>query len=255
MTIAAALEVFRCGRGGADARFEAHDVTVHDGATVLDAIEAVWAHDDRTLAFRHACHHASCGSCAVRVNGVEVLPCIADLAEALADRSPVRVEPLRNLPLAGDLVVDTAGFFARMDASAMAITRTGEAVLPIVAGGPAGGGAPTEVPEGLARFTRFEDCVECGICISACPTMATDERFRGPAMLAALARAAAESDDPGRREHLLDLADGEHGVWRCHGAWECTARCPQQVDPASAIMGQRRALLRRRLRGTGEVRT
>jgi succinate dehydrogenase/fumarate reductase-like Fe-S protein len=70
-------------------------------------------------------------------------------------------------------------------------------------------------------------------------------------MLAALARAQAEADDPGQRDHLLDLADGEHGVWRCHGAWECTTRCPQQVDPAESIMRQRRALLRRRLRSGG----
>lgn len=246
MTVTATLEVFRCEPGGADARFERYDVTVHDAATVLDAIEAVWAHHDRTLVFRHACHHASCGSCAVRVNGVEVLPCIADLADAVRQRSPVRVEPLRNLPLAGDLTVDVAGFFARQAASTMAITRTAEADLPVSTLDGDGDGVPVAVPDSLARFTRFENCVECGICISACPTMATDERFRGPAMLAALARAQAEAADPRQRDHLLDLADGEHGVWRCHGAWECTTRCPQHVDPAEAIMRQRRALVRRR---------
>jgi succinate dehydrogenase / fumarate reductase iron-sulfur subunit len=249
MTITATLEVFRCGPGGTDRRFEDHEVTVHDDATVLDAIEAVWAHRDRSLTFRHACHHASCGSCAMLVNSVEVLPCIADLSAALRQRSPVRVEPLRNLPLAGDLVVDVAGFFDRMRASTMTITRTAEDGLPVTADGGDAGGQPVEVAEGLERFTRFENCVECGICISACPTMATDDRFRGPAMLAALGRARAETDDPQERERLLDLADGEHGVWRCHGAWECTTRCPQQVDPAVSIMQQRRDLLRRRLRG------
>ena len=249
MTITAALDVFRCGPGGTDRRFERYEVTVHDDATVLDAIEAVWAHHDRSLTFRHACHHASCGTCGILVNGVESLPCIADLSEALRRRNPVRVEPLRNLPLAGDLVVDVAGFFDRMRASTMTITRTAEDGLPIATDGGRARVQPVEVAEGLARFNRFENCVECGICISACPTMATDERFRGPAMLAALGRARAETDDPHEREHLLDLADGEHGVWRCHGAWECTTRCPQQVDPAESIMQQRRDLLRRRLRG------
>jgi len=249
MTITAALDVFRCGPGGTDRRFERCDVTVHDDATVLDAIEAVWARHDRSLTFRHACHHASCGTCGILVNGVESLPCIADLSEALRRRNPVRVEPLRNLPLAGDLVVDVAGFFDRMRASSMAITRTAEDGLPVTADGGDAGSQPVEIATGLERFTRFENCVECGICISACPTMATDDRFRGPAMLAALGRARAETDDPHEREHLLDLADGEHGVWRCHGAWECTTRCPQQVDPAESIMQQRRDLLRRRLRG------
>ncbi len=249
MTVTATLEVFRCTPGGADRRFETYDVTVHDNATVLDAIEAVWAQHDHSLVFRHACHHASCGSCAVLVNGAEVLPCIVDLAEATRQRSPVRVEPLRNLPLAGDLVVDVTGFFDRMQASTMSITRTAEDELPLDADGGRDRTHVVGLPEGLLRFNRFENCVECGICISACPTMATDERFRGPAMLAALARAQAETADPGQRDRLLDLADGEHGVWRCHGSWECTQRCPQQVDPAESIMQQRRQLLRRRFRG------
>ncbi|HEX6254301.1 MAG TPA: 2Fe-2S iron-sulfur cluster-binding protein [Euzebyales bacterium] len=251
MTVAATLEILRCSPGGADRRLERFDVTVHDGATVLDAIEAVWAHHDRTLTFRHACHHASCGSCGVRVNGVEVLPCVTDLDDAMRERTPVRVEPLRNLPLAGDLVVDVAAFFERMQASDMTITRTAEDGLPTPAQREVLDTAAVEVADGLTRFNRFENCIECGICISACPTMATDDRFRGPAMLAALGRAQEESSDPGQRDHLLDLADGEHGVWRCHGAWECTARCPQQVDPAESIMQQRRDLLRRRLRRRG----
>lgn len=189
-----------------------------------------------------------CGSCGVLVNGGEVLPCIVDLAEAMARRSPVRIEPLRNLPLAGDLVVDVTGFFERMLASTMSITRTAEDELPLDADGGRDRTHGVAVADGLLRFNRFENCVECGICISACPTMATDERFRGPAMLASLARARAESADPRQREHLLDLADGEHGVWRCHSSWECTQRCPQQVDPAESIMAQRREILRRRFR-------
>ena len=133
----------------------------------------------------------------------------------------------------------------------MTITRTAEDGLPTPVQREVLDTAAVEVADGLTRFNRFENCIECGICISACPTMATDDRFRGPAMLAALGRAQEETSDPGQRDHLLDLADGEHGVWRCHGAWECTARCPQQVDPAESIMQQRRDLLRRRLRRRG----
>ncbi len=39
------------------------------------------------------------------------------------------------------------------------------------------------------------------------------------------------------------LADGEHGVWQCHSAYECTEACPQDVDPAGAIMALRRELI------------
>ena len=63
-----------------------------------------------------------------------------------------------------------------------------------------------------------------------------------------------ETDDPAEAEHLLALADGEHGVWRCHSAFECTEVCPQGVDPAGRIAALRRELTMRRLRRTGEVR-
>jgi succinate dehydrogenase / fumarate reductase iron-sulfur subunit len=248
MTINASIEIFRCEPGGGNGRFETFDVEVHDGATVLDAIEAVWSRHDRSLTFRHACHHASCGSCGVMINGTEMLPCIADLQQAMRQRRPVRVEPLRNLPLAGDLVVDVGGFFERMLASTMSITRAAEDELPLSADGNCGDVRQVEVPDDLLGFNRFENCVECGICISACPTMATDDRFRGPAMLAAIARARAESADPLERERLLDLVDGEHGVWRCHASWECTQRCPQMVNPAESVMALRRDLVRRRFR-------
>ena len=46
-----------------------------------------------------------------------------------------------------------------------------------------------ELPDNLSRFNRFENCIECGICMSACPTMAADDKFLGPAGLAAIYRA------------------------------------------------------------------
>jgi len=47
---------------------------------------------------------------------------------------------------------------------------------------------------------------------------------------------------------LLALADGEHGVWRCHSAFECTEACPQAVDPAGKIMALRRELTAQRFK-------
>ncbi len=39
---------------------------------------------------------------------------------------------------------------------------------------------------------------------------------------------------------LLEVVDTEDGVWRCHSAYECTAVCPANVDPAWRIMNLRR---------------
>ena len=241
MPLEVPVKVFRYKPGDAAPRYQTHRVTVPDEANVIDVIEAVWR-QDATFTFRHACHHASCGTCGVRINGYERLPCIYPVSEAIKGRREILIEPLRNFPLVSDLVVDVAGFFHKQEAARLVITRQAEATLD--------GAAYTRSEifddEGqLAErpYNRFENCIECGLCLSACPTMAASDKFFGPAGLAAIDRARQETPDPQQKSSLLALADGEHGVWRCHSAFECTNACPQNVDPAGAIMALRRELV------------
>jgi len=230
-------------------RYDTFTVEVPDTAHVIDAIDAAWAVHDQSLTFRRACHHSSCGSCAFRINGVEKLPCVTRVTDVWDGRTPLRLEPLRNFPIVSDLVVDVSDFFQRMSAADMTITCEAEAFLPFTVDSFAVAELEpkvVELPENFSRFNRFEQCIECGICMSACPTMAADERFLGPAGLAAIYQARNKTDDPKKVAHLLGLADGEHGVWRCHSAFECTEACPQAVDPAGKIMALRRELIARR---------
>lgn len=243
MAIQVTLRILR-SRPDRAQHYETYDVTVPDAANVLDAIEQVWAQHDRDLMFRHACHHASCGTCAVRVNGREKLPCI-DPVSAYNDKT-LTIEPLRNFPIVGDLVTDVAQFFHNQEASHFVITRPTENELD---------GKPIAYTQGLdpesaatVPSNRFENCVECGICLSACPTMAADYKFFGPAGLAAIQRQMAKTTDANEKARLLELADGEQGVWRCHSAWECTEACPQNVFPAEAIMSLRREITKGRFR-------
>jgi succinate dehydrogenase / fumarate reductase iron-sulfur subunit len=243
------LQIFRY-KPGQTPHYDLFKIQVADTYQVLDAIEAVWALLDRSLTFRHACHHASCGSCAVRINGVEKLPCITPVRDAWDGHTPIRIDPLRNFPIVSDLVVEVSGFYQRMYASGLVITRTAESVLPLTVDGQSDRLPlkPVELAEGLARYNRFENCIECGICISACPTMAADARYFGPAALAGIQRARQETHDPQESARLLALADGEHGVWRCHSAWECTEVCPQAVQPAEKIMALRNDLTKEKLK-------
>jgi len=174
------------------------------------------------LLFQHACHHASCGSCGLRVNGRERLACITPIAELARSNQPVLLEPLRNFPISGDLLVDFGPFMAKLDRIDMPLARQAETP-----------------PADRLSYTRFENCIECGLCVSACPIAGSDPFYTGPAALAAVWRNIEEPrqrDIPG----LLDLVDVEHGAWRCHAAFECTEVCPANVDPAGAIMSLRR---------------
>lgn len=243
MSLNVTLKIFR-SRPHQEQRYDTFNVTVPDAANVLDAIEQAWAHHDRELMFRHACHHASCGTCAVRINGREKLPCIAPVREYAG--SEIKIEPLRNFPILGDLVVDVAGFFQKQQASGFIITRPTENELD---------GKPITYTDGLdpesvpsVPFNRFENCVECGICLSACPTMAADYKFFGPAGLAAIHDQYRKTSDTTERKKLLQLADDEQGVWRCHSAWECTEACPQNVQPAEKIMALRKEITTQRFK-------
>lgn len=226
------LRIFRA-RPGQPSHRDLFLVEVPERAYVLDAIELAWAHLDRSLMFRHACHHGSCGSCAVRIQGHEKLPCITPLKDVWHGKGELRIDPLSNFPVVGDLVVDVGALFERLAASEMTITH---------AVGP--GIAPTgELPEGIEQLTRFQNCLECGVCVSACPTMASNPHFFGPAGLAAVHSARLDDGDTERARRLLRLVDSEHGIWRCHEVWECSEVCPQGNEPAWRIMDLRRVAL------------
>jgi len=246
------LEIFRY-KPGEQSHYDTFTVQVEDTAHVIDAIDKVWAEHDHTLTFRRACHHSSCGSCALRINGVEKLPCITRFSEVGDGNIPLRIEPLRNFPIVSDLVVDVSGFFQRMSASDMSITRYAESTLPLSVDNLDEIVQPRAVvlPDNLTHFNRFENCIECGICMSACPTMAVDNKFMGPAGLAAIYCALQKTDDADEKAHLLALVDGEHGIWRCHSAFECTEACPQAVDPAGKIMALRREVTANRFKKVG----
>src|SRR5207248_10188738 len=123
------LQIFRY-KVGESPHYDTFTVQVEDTAHVLDAVDVAWAHD-HSLTYRRACHHSSCGACAMQINGVEKLPCITLVADVWDRHNPIRLDPLRNFPIVSDLVVDVSGFFQRMSASTLSITRDSEPLLPL----------------------------------------------------------------------------------------------------------------------------
>ena len=94
------------------------------------------------------------------------------------------------------------------------------------------------------QYIRLADCIECGLCISACPSQATDSDYLGPAVLA-----GAQANGLKRNPELMGLVNSENGVWRCHSVFECTAVCPSNVDPARRIMDLRTQIIKERVGG------
>ena len=212
------LRIWRTGN-----HYTNYTVEVPDGSYVIDAMERVFALPDSDLVWRHACHHASCGSCGVRINSVEKLPCVTELSD-YSPNQPITLQPLAHLPRIADLVVDFDPFFTRMREVGMPIIRADES-------------APSLDNK---HDLRFENCIECGLCISACPAMA-NPRFMGPAALAAAER-LMEEPRGADLTRLLQRVDDTTGVWSCRSSYQCTAVCPTGADPAGAIIRLRHRL-------------
>ncbi len=222
------LKVYRYAPDDGGVRFDEFDVPVEGCKTVLDALRWIQLHLDPSLSLRHSCLHASCGTCGVRVDGKEALACICDLAD-LGDE--ICVEPLANVPPVTDVVVDMESFYRHLP-EPHPIIRVSE-VLP-----------EARPPDGHDGYVRFEDCIECALCVSACPLGAPATGFVGPAALAAAGR-LLEEPRGAEREEVLGWIGGPHGVWDCTTCRACVEACPAGIEHVSSIIDLRRTLVER----------
>ncbi|MGQ0606277.1 MAG: succinate dehydrogenase/fumarate reductase iron-sulfur subunit [Candidatus Nitrosotenuis sp.] len=201
--------------------------------TVLDAILDVKKHLDHSVAVRYSCRQASCGSCGMKINGRPRLACFTKISELNSD--VITVEPMSNYPIVRDLVVNLERMFTTHKKMKPYIIREDSEIA-------ASTKELKQTPEELEEYIQFANCIKCGLCNSACPTMATDSSFLGPQALGQAYRYVADNRDKGK-DSRLKIIDESHGIWRCHFAGSCSQVCPKGVDPAMGIQMLRGYLL------------
>src|SRR5436305_14430730 len=86
--------------GGAGTSIQEFHVPYQKWMRVLDVLNWIAENEAPDLAYRWFCGSKMCGTCGVRMNGREVLACWE------AAEPTMLIEPLRNLPVIRDLVVD-----------------------------------------------------------------------------------------------------------------------------------------------------
>jgi succinate dehydrogenase / fumarate reductase iron-sulfur subunit len=227
------FRVQRFKQGNAAPHYDTFTVLCDEDTTVLIALQHIRREDDPSLTLRHSCHHASCGTCGMKINGQEELACVVRVLDL--DTPTVTVEPMDNLPLVSDLVVDMVPFYAHVTVPDRPYIRVDDLLT------------EAELSDDVEQYTRMENCLECGLCVSACPIAGSDPDYRGPAAMAAAWR-VVEEPRGADVEAALRWVDDAHGCWRCHVAFECSEVCPSNVDPASKIMALRRELTGRKIR-------
>lgn len=220
---------------GAGPRFQTYRHAPKPRDSVLEALKDIRDEQDPSLSFRYSCREAVCGSCGMTINGRITLAC-RTLVESLGP-GPVVVEPLPNLEIQKDLVVDMEPFW-----------RAYRFVQPYLQPQ----GPPPErgfrVEDGaLEAVFRTTTCILCACCYGACPVVTRNERYLGPAALAKLYRFVADPRDA-RPFGVLKSVDTPAGVWGCDTVFRCNDACPKAVQPGHGIEGLRRALALKGLR-------
>ena len=232
------LKIFRGNRAaGEHGKYDLFEVPVQRSTTVLDALLQAKQYQDHSIGIRYSCRMASCGSCGMKINGIPRLACYTKVSEL--EGGVITVEPLANFPHIRDLVTDFEQFFGHhksmhpyiqnesADLDTKQINKMSEFM---------------QNPDDVDKFLQFSYCIKCGLCYSACPTVAMDTKFPGPQALAQAYRYFIDNRDNASEERL-DKVDDRHGIFRCHFAGSCSAVCPKGVDPALGIQLLRGHLL------------
>lgn len=204
------------------------------GMNLLEALFQIQDEQDGTLSFRYSCRGAVCGSCAMRVNGKDVLTCRTHVEDLLG--KPVSMGPLPLFPVIRDLIVDMSVFFDDY-----------RKIKPYLHGKPASSDLEYIMREAKRKeIDPYINCILCGICFGTCPAFEKNSQFLGPAMLAKAYRFLIDPRDR-RVGEILENVDGQNGVWGCKTVFNCVRVCPKQVPPTHAIVKMRGKILRYRL--------
>ncbi|MCR9097667.1 MAG: succinate dehydrogenase iron-sulfur subunit [bacterium] len=196
---------------------------------VLDAVNFIKDELDSTVSHRWSCRMAVCGSCGMMVNGEPKLTCKTALDE-YGDR--VEIEPLANFPVVRDLVVELDGFMHKFESVKPWIKRVKERAEDMENFNEKG--TYSQSAEELGRFKQFSMCINCMLCYAACPVVANEPEFLGPAAIALGHRYNLDTRDEGTEERH-EIFRGEGTVFSCSYANECSEVCPKGVDPAAAV--------------------
>jgi succinate dehydrogenase / fumarate reductase, iron-sulfur subunit len=216
--------------------YEEFQIDLEPHRSVLEAILKVKAEQDGSVGIRCSCRAAICGSCGVRINGKAGLACHTHLEHAArsgvnADGRTILVEPMGNMPVVKDLIVDMDAVHWKKIARVTPWLLNKEPV-------------PEReyiVPhENMVDVTQSMACIQCGACVSDCLSMEVDPLFVGPAASAKAYRFVGDPRDAQQYERLKDLAEDPHGIFDCTHCFNCIEACPKGVAPMSQIMRLRR---------------
>lgn len=236
--------MFRIARsrdGGSVTHYDLYKVDIKKGMTVLDALFQIQDRMDPSLSFRYSCRGAVCGSCSMLINKeprlacrtqisdvksndmkLKPFPAISETPKGWNSDTEILIEPLPNMPLLKDLVVDMSKFYDVLESMKLwSETEDGDTSRP-------------QSPDERKKIERYVNCILCALCFGSCPVNAEKAEYVGPAALAKAWRfhEDSRSTEPDR---YAKTATQPEGAPLCDLIMNCVKACPKGVAPGGAI--------------------
>lgn len=182
---------------------------------LLSILKTVKSTQNNSLAYRSGCRSGVCGSCAVRVNGIEKLACKTIIKDGDI------VEPLKNSQVIKDLVVDLSTQEKFLKKSKAYLDTKSDEVI-------------TSIDE--KNIDLQSNCILCNSCFSSCPVYDVNPDFLGPFALTRAYRYVNDKKEieTGIKEKIDHVQ--QNGVWDCTLCGNCNMVCPEKIDIKNDIM-------------------
>jgi len=187
--------------------------------TVLNALILLKEEQDSRLAFRYSCRSGICGTCGVRAQGRSRLACETQVLD-VEKNGEVLLEPLKLFPIIKDLVVDMDPMFENLRKVQPWLVR--DPAIPVPE-------REYQIPadENLAKLTKIDTCVLCGICYAESITVSQDRSCIDPVSLTKALRFILDARDSLKEARLKQLA--ELGLKQYRGVNESRIVCPKGI--------------------------
>ena len=183
-----------------------------ENATLLQALFEIKNNIDNSLTFSSNCRSGVCGTCAMRVNGREELACSYKVQDGDL------IEPLQYHEVQRDLKVNKTKVRETLKQSTAWMQASQE----------------VETTQENVLLTEIQsDCILCDSCYSACPVLAVNPDFMGPFALTRVYRYTSDARESDIATTIANVQS--NGIWDCTLCGECTAVCPQGIDPKMDI--------------------
>lgn len=204
------------------------------GPMVLDVLIKIKNEVDSSLTFRRSCREGICGSCAMNINGVNTLACLAYAPDDLAE---LKIYPLPHMFVLKDLVPDMTNFYDQYKSIKPWLQQPSHEEGKVVTKENMQSKADRKKLDGMY------ECILCACCSTSCPSYWwNSDKYLGPAVLMQAFRWVDDSRDEMTAERLEDLND-TFKLFRCHTIMNCSKTCPKGLNPGKAIASLKNRIL------------